>query len=890
MKKNAGLWKSSITLRAVSAVFGVLALLGIALPFPTRMRTVVALIDVSESMSAESIESSRRSALKLIDSLEKSDKAGIVVFAGKPVVLAYPSRPDMTAAVLSSARLEAPLPDQTDLSAALASATALARKGGGLGSVYLFSDGRATKGGPVGTTALGRTGVAVNVIEVGEKATGLVSEGLAVPETVHPEEKVLLRWRLHSETRLSIDYTLKIDGKIVLQSSANLQAGTNDLNLEINSGDGGSHRIEIEAKHDGQVIPEAGSGAFLVVGDAARVLLASGYARQGLSPLASALTAQGLSVESGDTRILPDSALGYTGCSAVVLDNVSALEMTEGQQTALQDYVSGGGGLLVIGGESSLGRGEYYATPLEEMLPVGTDTRQRLLFTRAKILFVIDHSGSMSEEVGSTTKQLAAMRGVLAAIPELKPIDEVGIMSFDTEPTWDLPFTPVSDTEKIKAVFETMSRGGGTNLSNAIQEIIRGFGEAGPTKRHAVILTDGLTPDADFKDLASRLASNGVTVSTIGIGEEVNEELLKNIAEWCGGTYQRAQLDQIPAIIDKETVRITRDLIQEGKIATRISVKSPVVDGFGPALPPVSGYLITKPKKLSTVLIEARNPNSGDAWDPLLASWRYGAGTVAVFTSDSGRRWLSSWSGTQSYNRLWAQLIRSIKRSALDKGMRVSAIVEGGNAHIITDAIDENGRLKTGLSLVGRSVENNSLFEMKETSPGRYEGQAPLSGIGLCGFEIRDPVSGLWTSAWAWNPPNAEQTRLGPDKSVLSRIAHETGGVYYSVDSLRTPSLVLAWRTIPLSSLFLGLALFLLLADLFVRSTMMVQLKAARETVGVWWRRQRETAESINSLKWQDSVPYSNQNDEFYQARRRKLAEYVSRRSGLVKEKERNDA
>jgi hypothetical protein len=319
-------------------------------------------------------------------------------------------------------------------------------------------------------------------------------------------------------------------------------------------------------------------------------------------------------------------------------------------------------------------------------------------------------------------------------------------------------------------------------------------------------------------------------------------------------------------------------------------VKSPVVDGFGPALPPVSGYLITKPKKLSTVLIEARNPNSGDAWDPLLASWRYGAGTVAVFTSDSGRRWLSSWSGTQSYNRLWAQLIRSIKRSALDKGMRVSAIVEGGNAHIITDAIDENGRLKTGLSLVGRSVENNSLFEMKETSPGRYEGQAPLSGIGLCGFEIRDPVSGLWTSAWAWNPPNAEQTRLGPDKSVLSRIAHETGGVYYSVDSLRTPSLVLAWRTIPLSSLFLGLALFLLLADLFVRSTMMVQLKAARETVGVWWRRQRETAESINSLKWQDSVPYSNQNDEFYQARRRKLAEYVSRRSGLVKEKERNDA
>jgi Mg-chelatase subunit ChlD len=892
MKRSGERTKPSAVFRAASAVCALLALAGVALPFPTQARTAVVLIDVSESMGTAGIESSRRAAISLINSLAKRDRAGLVVFAGKPVVLASLDVPEKTAAVLSSARLEAPSPDQTDLSAALSAATALAKQGGGLLSVYLFSDGRATAGASIEGAAHARSGVAVNVIAAGEAAAGLVSEGLTVPETVHPGERILGHWRLRAKSKLSIDYVLKVDGLVISRSKADLEPGINDLEIEIESGGSGRHRIEIETTRNGLAIPEAGAGAFLAVGGAARVLLASGDYKRGGSPVAAALAAQGVSVEPGDTRILPDTASGYAGCSAVVLDNVSALEMTEGQQAALQEYVSGGGGLLVIGGESSLGRGEYYATPLEDMLPVGTDTRQRLLFTRAKLLFVIDHSGSMSEEVGSTTKQLAAMRGVMAALPELNPMDEVGVMSFDTEPTWDLPFTPVGEIEKIKAVFETMSRGGGTNLSNAIQEIIRGFGEAGPTKRHAVILTDGLTPEADFRELANRLASIGVTVSTIGIGEEVNEELLKNIAEWCGGAYYRAELDKIPTIVDKETIRITRDLIQEGRIAARITAASPVVEGLGDRLPPIGGYLVTTPKSLSTVLIEVKKQlSSGTAWDPLLATRRYGAGTVAVFTSDSGRRWLSAWSGTTAYNRLWAQVLRSVERPVPDRGMRISAIVEGGNARIAVDALGEDGRLRTGLHLVGRSIGNGaSPFALQETAPGRYEGFAPLSELGLCGFEIRDPVTASWSSAWVWNPPGAEQSRLGPDEAALSRIAHETGGRRYTIDSVRPSAAVLMWKPMPLRALLLGLALFFLLADLYVRSTMMGQLRAAREALRAWWRRQRGTADSIRSLQWHDVTSSSDQSDERYEVTRRKLAEYVSRRSGYSCDKERRDA
>jgi Ca-activated chloride channel homolog len=892
MRKLGERARLSAALRASAAVAAALALAGTSLPLPTKARSVVALIDASSSMGIESVEASRRAALSLISGLERRDRAGVVAFAGKPILVAPLDAPERTAAALESAILEAPSADATDLSAAVAAAVSLAGSGPGSGRVYLFSDGRATAGGNPAGRAAARSSVAVNVVAAGAPAAGLVSGGLAVPDLAHPGERTLVKWRLRSGSAQSIDYALSVDGKVARRSSAALAAGDNELRLEVEAGGGGRRRIEVEASRDGQVLAEAGAGAFLEVGGAARVILASGDSSRGRSPVASALGAQGVEVQSGDARVLPDAASGYADCSAVVLDDVSALAMTEGQQAALQDYVGGGGGLLVIGGESSLGRGEYYATPLEDMLPVETDTRQRLLFTRAKLLFVIDHSGSMSENVGSVTKQLAAMRGVMAAIPELNPMDEVGIMSFDTTPSWDLPFTPVGERSKIQAAVSGMSEGGGTDLSVAIEEILRAFGEPGPTKRHAIILTDALTPTADFRGLASRLNAAGVTVSTIGVGDEVDEELLRNIAEWCGGKYYRADLDQIPKVIDKETVRMTRDLIQEGAIETRISASSPVVEGLGPSLPPVSGYLVTKAKGLATVLLEARSSRSAEKWDPLLATRRYGAGNVAVFSSDSGGRWLSAWAGSSAFNRLWAQAVRSVERSSPDRGLRVSAAAEGGSARFIVEAIGEDGRSLSGLRLVGRSTDDASApFALDETASGRYEGFAPLSGPGLRGFELRDPVSGAWTSAWAWNPPGAELSRLGPDQAALSMIADATGGRAYSLDGVEPPPAAVAWRTVPLRAALLALSIFLLMADLYVRSTMMGQLKAARAALKSWWDRQRSAAESIRSLQWREARSEAGvmSDEQRYEATRRKLAEHVSRRAAISAAQERED-
>lgn len=870
-------------LRAASLAASLLALAGASLPIPTRARTVAVLIDVSDSVGREGSEASRASALSLIRALEPRDRAAVLAFAGRAAVVTAPVAPAQAAAILESADLRAPSPDSTDLSAALAAASELAAKGPGSKTLYLFSDGRSNAGRAIaeGLAQRGRgRGIPVYAVPSGRAAAGFVAMGLSAPSNPHPGEKVALGWKVFSSQARRIEYELLVDGALASKGAAELPAGAGEIALAVDAGASGRRSVLVRAVGaDGSSAAEAQSGAYLEVGGEAQVLIVS----ESRSPIAAALRAQGMKVDEGGAELLPEDSGGYSKRAAVVLDDLPALAMTEGQQARLQDYVAGGGGLLVVGGESSLGRGEYYATPLEEMLPVETDDRQRLLFTRAKLLFVIDHSGSMAEKIGERSKQMIAMRGVAASIAELNPLDEVGILGFDSNPSWVLPFTPASERERILASLSSLGDGGGTDLSVAVEEALRAFGAPGPTKRHAIVLTDGLTPEADFKSLAARMRAAGVSASTIAIGDEVNEPLLRSFAEECGGKYYRATEAEVPAIIDKETVRMTRDLVQEGGIRARITGPSPLVEGLGDPLPAVGGYLLTKAKSLATVQIEARAAASAaEAWDPLLSSWRYGNGRVAVFSSDSGKRWLSAWSGKGAYNRLWSQAVRSVERGSTDASLRASATVEGGNARVVVEARGEDRRALASLRLVGRS--GGRPFALSETAPGRYEGYVPMTESGLVGFDLLDPVSGAAAAAWAWSPPSPESSRSGPDAQALSLIASATGGRLLPQEGpgskgIAPPPAPILWQAAGLRLPLLIIAALLLVAELYLRSTMTGQIARAAAALTSWWEAQKALAELSRSRRWPPSDPGREEDgDRRYMEMQRKLAEHVARR------------
>lgn len=651
-RKSAGqfLLKRLTILRAAAIIAVILALAGTYILVPTRSRQLVMLFDASASIGEVQAEHSRNVALKIIKDLKPGDRVSLVAFAGQPSVITPWVNSQEATMILESTLIKASLPEQTDLQAALRVAFQLFKGKSGNRSILLFSDGHPTTGGAVTKILVDirNSGIVIDTIPMEMVSHGLVARELTLPELVHPGERMQTQWKVIAGQPQSVTVLVKIDGKLIYRAPFSFVKGENTISLPLTPQDSGIHRVEVAAEaFDGKLIPPASSGGLLQVSGPARILVVHGNSTSALS---QALAIQGMKVNDGYFSQLPDTAEGFNSYGAIVLDNVPALYITEKQRNLLQSYVAGGGGLLVIGGDASLGRGDYYATGLEDILPVQTNTRQ------------------------------------------------------------------------------------------------------------------------------------------------------------C-------------------------DLIQEGRFEPVVRTYTPDLSGLEYRLPPVKGYLLTKPKNLATVYLVVGKG------DPLLAGWRYGNGQVAVFTSDSGRRWLASWSGTPVYNRLWSQLIRSIERTNRNEGLRVLVKAEAASAQIVVEALGPDQRLRPGLSLTGftGSGPDQITFLLKETASGRYEANVPLAGSGIQQFNIYDRQSNDWNVGWVWNPPGAEFAALGPDRRFLGYLSDITGGVLSTMSAAGLPKLHWAWKTLNLQGWLVVIALLLFLVELGYRSTSLGQFAIARTLPAAWW-------------------------------------------------------
>ena len=67
---------------------------------------------------------------------------------------------------------------------------------------------------------------------------------------------------------------------------------------------------------------------------------------------------------------VPVQVSGLADYDAIVLNNVSAWELSETQQQAVITHTEDGNGLIVIGGAAAFGPGSYAGTDLERAMPV----------------------------------------------------------------------------------------------------------------------------------------------------------------------------------------------------------------------------------------------------------------------------------------------------------------------------------------------------------------------------------------------------------------------------------------------------------------------------------------------------------------------------------------
>lgn len=160
------------------------------------------------------------------------------------------------------------------------------------------------------------------------------------------------------------------------------------------------------------------------------------------------------------------------------------------------------------------------------------------------LALVVDRSGSMS----SDRKMANARRAAEMAVDKLGPDDILSVISYDDKVDVDVPTTKVSDPQQVKNRIAELEPRGSTAIHAALLAAaneVRKFKSRERVNR-IILLSDGLanvgpSEPEHFVSLGRELASEGITVSTIGLGNGYNEDLMAGLARSADGGHVYAQ-------------------------------------------------------------------------------------------------------------------------------------------------------------------------------------------------------------------------------------------------------------------------------------------------------------------------------------------------------------
>jgi uncharacterized protein YegL len=480
--------------------------------------------------------------------------------------------------------------------------------------------------------------------------------------------------------------------------------------------------------------------------------------------------------------------------------------------TYVQDL---GGGFMMLGSENSFGLGGYYKTPVEEILPVRTDTEKKKETPSIAMVLVIDKSGSMSGIKVELAKEAAR-----ATVELLGRRDKLGVIAFDGSPHWISEMHTAADKLYLSDQIGSIRANGGTNLYPALQQAYLALTETKAKLKHVIVLSDGHSQPGDWYGIVNSMRGERITVSTVGIGSGADMNLMSNIADWGSGrAYFTQDAYNIPQIFAKETVTASKSAIIDEPFVPQVVKFTQVLQGIDLDLAPfLLGYVSTQPRPTAEVFLVS------DRGDPVLASWQYGLGRSVAFTSDAKARWATDWLEWPGYGKFWTQLARDTMRKSATGNFQAHIEQEKGAAYLTVDALNAEGdflnELENDISLIPPNLKKKPL-DMTQSAPGQYELSFPVDEMGAYFVNIMqkqygEPVNTQVTGTVVSYPE--EYLVHTANESLLKQLAATSGGKFAPLpeDVFRTPEHPVSIR-IHLWRLLLAIAAFLLLLDIALR-------------------------------------------------------------------------
>jgi Mg-chelatase subunit ChlD len=533
--------------------------------------------------------------------------------------------------------------------------------------------------------------------------------------------------------------------------------------------------VELSASNDAQ--PENNYGACWVSVHRQPRLLYITNSPASPSPLLEGLRKR-LPLDVISPSALEAIPLRYQQYAAIVLENISAFALTGAQMRMLKEWVRQlGKGLVVIGGDRGFGAGGYLDTPLEEVLPLEMQVDDRDRRKSLGVVLVLDKSESMGGVVGTRTKLEIAMDAAVASLDWLGRRDLIGVVAFDTRAEGIVRPTSGSQKAQIAERIRTLQPGGKTNIYPGLELAHKWLQPAAVDIKHILLLSDGKSVRGNFGLLADKIAAQGITISTVGIGPDCDRQLLALISQRGGGRlFLTDDYHKLQRIFFKDLQIASQSLLRRGDFQLRLRGDHEILAGIGKPLPVVHGYVATKAKPDSQQLIVSA------AGEPILSIWNYGLGRAAAFTSDAGD-WIRDWLAWPYFASLWRQMLSWVGRGMPPAdGLTPHFELLDDRARLWVDAVDERGLFRNGLELQARVIPpdlNARQFKLTQVEPGLYQAYMPVSDKGSYMVEVLQMEDGrvVGTAAAGFVVPYLPEAKdIYINQPLLDRIASITRG------------------------------------------------------------------------------------------------------------------
>ena len=189
--------------------------------------------------------------------------------------------------------------------------------------------------------------------------------------------------------------------------------------------------------------------------------------------------------------------------------------------------------------------------------------------TPLNLAVVLDRSGSMTGAKIEKARQAA-----MGLVDQLAPGDLFSLIAYSDHAEVLVPAQELQDKEAVKSRISQIRPGGSTALHAGVQLGATQIQRHLSSRRinRVILLSDGLanvglSSPRDLRQLGHALSERGISVTTIGVGDDYNEDLMAGLAEASDANYYYVKdTEKLPAIFAKELGELVTVAAREVRI------------------------------------------------------------------------------------------------------------------------------------------------------------------------------------------------------------------------------------------------------------------------------------------------------------------------------------